>query len=51
MKKKIDILFSSNFPHIFYEEIKKNKEPFLLNELLNINKDKILNNISIISTI
>ena len=51
MKKKRLILFLSYFPHIFYKEIQKNKESFLYNDLLNIDKDNILNNISIISTI
>lgn len=47
--EKIDLLLLSNFPHIFYEEVQKNKESFLYNESLIINKDKLLNNISMIS--
>ena len=45
----IDILLLSNFPYLFFEEMKNNNNSILYNNKIKINKEKIINNISIIS--
>ncbi len=48
-KENIDIFLFSNFPYLFFEEMKNNNNSILYNNKIKINKEKIINNISIIS--